>query len=203
MLGGAFAGLLDGLSVGAEDDFPFEDLIARGARQHPRGRGLIVAGIGKRAADGAQALVRRRWRVDLRSAHGVADQLLQLDAEALAEGTALALAVVGEDDQAVGPWRLIDRLLQALELCVVLLEDRERVGLLYPGMVGDFVVADEGRVDDGDALDDVAEQGGDVEIAHHHRDRASDPRIEPAPVDVRRATPSLPASRSALEDNVP
>jgi hypothetical protein len=43
-------------------------------------------------------------------------------------------------------------------LRVVLLEDRECVRLLDPGVVRNLVVSDEGGVGDGDTLDDVAER---------------------------------------------
>ena len=86
-------------------------------------------------------------------------QLLELDAVALAERPALALAVIGEHDQVVGARRLLDGALQPRELGVVLLQHGERIGLLDPGVVGDLVVADEGRVDDRDPLDDVARAG--------------------------------------------
>ena len=57
---------------------------------------------------------------------------------------------------------MVYRSLEALELGIVLLQNGERVGLFDAGVMSDLVVADEGGVDDRDALDDVAEQGRDV-----------------------------------------
>ena len=124
-------------------------------------------------------------------------------AVALAERPPLGLAVVGEHDEVVRARRLLDRALEPGELRVVLPQDRERVGLLDPGVVGDLVVADEGRVDDGDALDDVAHQAGDVQVAHDDRDRAAHPRVEAAAVDVLRAGPALAAGGPPLQEHVP
>ena len=77
------------------------------------------------------------------------------------------------------------------------LQHRERVGLLDARVVGDLVVADERGVDDGDPLDDVAHQGGDVEVAHDHGDRAAHQRVEAAAVDVLLAAPFAGGARHA------
>ena len=82
-------------------------------------------------------------------------------------------------------------------------QHRECIGLLDPRVVGDLVVADEGRVDHRNALDDVAEQRGHVEVAHDHGDRAPHPRVEAPAVDVLLTAPALAARRQALDDDVP
>ena len=51
-------------------------------------------------------------------------------------------------------------------ICAVeVVEDGERVGALDPRVVGDLVVGEEGRVDDGAAGEDVADHRGDLQVA--------------------------------------
>ncbi len=123
-------------------------------------------------------------------------QLPELDAVALAEGPALALAMIGEHDQVVGAGSLLDGSLQPLQPGVVLLQHGERIGLLDARVVCDLVIADEGRVGDRDPFDDVPEQGREVEVAHDDGDRAAQERVDAAAIDVLLAPLSLPARRT-------
>ncbi len=85
---------------------------------------------------------------------------------------------------------------------IVALEHRERVGLADARVVGDLVVAHEGRVADRHALDDVGHQQRRDEVAHHHGDRRADQRIEAAAVHVRGAAAALAAGRAPLGGDV-
>ncbi len=102
----------------------------------------------------------------------------------------------------VGAGRPLGRALQPRQLAVVLAENGQRVGRADPRVVGHLVVAHEGRVADGYALDDVRREHRDVEIAHHDRDRGPDQRVGPAAMDVRRAFAALAARGPALARHV-
>ena len=78
---------------------------------------------------------------------GAFDQVVESVAVALLEGRALRLAVVGEDDDLVGPGGVRAGPVDAAELCVELAQRLERVRALEPRVVRDLVVARERRVD--------------------------------------------------------
>ena len=130
-------------------------------------------------------------------------QLLERDVVALPERPPLRLAMVGEHDEVVRARRLKHGALQPLELRVEQVEHGEGIRLGDAGMVGDLVVADEGRVRDRHALDDVREQRRDVEVAHRHRDGGARERVDAAAGHVLLAALALAARRPPLQQHVP
>ena len=97
------------------------------------------------------------------------DELVEPVAVALLERRALGLAVVGEDDDLVRARRVAARALDAPELLVELAQRLERVGALEAGVVGDLVVAGEGRVDRGPPAHHVGEHAEDDQVADERR----------------------------------
>ena len=88
----------------------------------------------------------------------------------------LAVAVAGRSRPATGRgrrgrragragWRRRGRGPILRDLAIEVAEDRERVVALDPGVVGDLVVGEEGRVDDGPAGEEVADHGRHLEVA--------------------------------------
>ena len=105
---------------------------------------------------------------------------LQRPVVALQERRALGLAVVGEDHHVIRPWCFVDRVLEAGELSVEPPQRVERGRCEQPGVVGDFVVADEVGVRRRDATVDVAHQGVDREISQRRGGRGSQQWVDPA-----------------------
>src|SRR5262249_34128396 len=99
------------------------------------------------------------------------DDLLERLAVPLLEGRALRLAVVREDDDLVGPRGVAAGALDAPEGFVKLTERLERVRPLDAGVVGDLVVAREGRVDRGPARENIRDHGVDGQVADDHAHR--------------------------------
>jgi hypothetical protein len=132
------------------------------------------------AQDGAHiapGLVDRRGGVHIALGQSPAYDILERLAVALAERRTLGLAVVGKHHEAIGARGLSRRALEPGQLPIVALQHRQGVGLANPRMMGHLVVAHEGRVGDRHALDDVSQQQGCHDVAHHHRDRGPDQRI--------------------------
>ena len=158
---GALA-LGQGLAVRSQRDGALDRSAARGARQHAPADAGLLARVGQHRADVAPGLVDRGRGVHLAARERPVHDLLERLAVALAERRALRLAVVGEHDEVIRARRLRRRTLQPGELVIVSLEHRERIGLANPRVVGDLVIADERRVADRHALDDVGHQQRDV-----------------------------------------
>ena len=100
-----------------------------------------------RVADHRRLLVAAGEPGDRAARERALDQVVEPVAVALLERRALGLAVIGEDDDLVRARRVAARALDPRELLVELAQRLERVGALEPGVVGDLVVAREGRVD--------------------------------------------------------
>ena len=113
---------------------------------------------------------------------GALDELVQPVAVPLLEGRALRLPVVGEDDDLVRARRVAARAIDPAELLVELAEGLQRVGALEPRVMGDLVVAREGRVHRGPAAHHVGEDAVDDQVADDHAHRAAHERIETAPM---------------------
>ena len=178
---------------------------AGGAAQHARAGAVPAGGLRERDAEGGAALVgpHRRPHATL---DGAVDEVLEGAAVALQEGGALALAVVGQDDEVVRAGRQRAGAVQPGDLAVELLEDLERVGPGDPGVVGDLVVGHERRVGHGDPHVHVGHQRGHVEVAAHDGLRHAQERVDPAA--ARLAQPGqlvralLGARRPLLADDV-
>ena len=111
--------------------------------------------------------------------------------------------MVRQHHQVIRTRRELDGPLQARELGVVLPEHREGVGSLDARVVRNLVVPHEGRIDDRDALDDVAQQRRHVEVAHDDRDRGPDQGVEAAALNVLLSALPLAAGGPQLEEHVP
>ena len=127
------------------------------------------------------------------------DELVQSVAVALLEGRTLGLPVIGEHDQLVGPRRVAAGPLDAPELLVELAERLERVGALEARVVGDLVVAREGRVDRRAPAHHVGEHAEDDQVAdttHSVARRNGYSAAVAARADVAPALPVIAASHS-------
>ena len=123
-----------------------EPLAGRGADGVAH-RGVARGDLGHARVEGGQALVGVRvLGADLAAAVAL-DDVLEAFAVALAEGRALALAVVGEHDQLVRPRPVLGGRGDPLDREVDAPQHRERVRPLQPGVVRDLVVGQERRVD--------------------------------------------------------
>ena len=78
----------------AEGDLALDHAVAGRPRERPRRGGVLVAGVGERAADGGHALVGRTRREHVAAAQRRLDHLLEGLSVALPERPALSLAVV-------------------------------------------------------------------------------------------------------------
>ena len=116
----------------------------------------------------------------------------------------MRLAVVGEDDERVRPRRVAVRALDPPELLVELPQRLERVLALETGMVGDLVVAREGRVDRGPAFHHVGEDAVHDQVADDDTHRRAQERVHAAAVAPRPdVAPALLRCRDQLEDHLP
>ena len=79
--------------------------------------------------------------------------------------------MVGEDDDLVRPGRVPPRALNPPELLVELAQRLEGVGALQPGVVGDLVVAREGRVHGGAPAHHVGQDAEHDQVTHDHAHR--------------------------------
>ena len=97
------------------------------------------------------------------------DELSERTAVALQECGAERLAVIGQDQQFVGPGGLVgDVVAHAPDHPVVLLENAEGITRPRPRMMGHFVVAGPGDVDRGSATEDVEGSEVGCHIPHEH-----------------------------------
>ena len=160
---------------------------AGGRRHRTAGHRGIVGDLGEPGAEVGQGLVLAAgMRLDVAGPTRLADEVLERHAVTVLEGRALRLAVIGQHDELVGPRRVRDGRPDAGELAVDLTQHGQRVVALDPRVVRDLVVGEEGRVDDGPPGHHVADDGGDLQVALHHRRprahervhaRARDPRL--------------------------
>src|SRR5213079_2094444 len=131
---------------------------------------------------------------------GPPDELVEAVAVALLERRTLRLAVIGEDDDLVGPRRVWARAVDARELLVELAQRLERVGALEARMVRDLVVARERRVHRGTPHHHVREDGVDDQVADEDAHRGTHEGIEAAAVAARTDVAALRApGRRPLE----
>ena len=123
---------------------------------------------------------------------------------ALLERGSLGLAVVGEDDDLVRPRRVAAGAGDAPELLVELAQGLERVGPHEARVVGDLVVAGEGRVDRRPPAHHVGEHGEDDQVADDDAHRPAHQRVDPAPMSARaHVAPGGPDRRGPLDDHLP
>jgi hypothetical protein len=112
--------------------------------------------------------------------------------------------VVGEDDDLVRTGCVAPSPGNAAELLVELAQGFQRVGALQAGVVGDLVVAGEGRVDGGAAAHHVGEHAEDDQIADHHAHRRAQERVDTAAVTTRAHVAPNGANRGGpLEQHLP
>ena len=130
---------------------------------------------------------RRRYAVTSPPASERSTSVVEAVAVALLERGALGLAVVGEDDDLVGPRRVAAGALDAPELLVELAQRLERVGALEARVVRDLVVARERRVDRGAPAHHVGQHAEDDEVADEHAHRRAQERVDAAAVAARAA----------------
>ena len=125
-------------------------------------------------------------------------------AVSLLERRSLRLPVIGEDDELVRPSRIAARPLDPRKLLVELPQRLERVLPLETGMVGDLVIAREGRVDRGPAFHHVGEDAVHDQVAHDDAHRRAQERVHPAAVAARaHVAAALPRRRDQLENHLP
>ena len=161
-------------------------------------------GLSQRVPDHRILLVAAGHLGDAAGRERALDQVVEPVAVALLEGGALGLAVVGEDDDLVGPRRVAARAVDAPELVVELPQRLQRVGALEAGVVGDLVVAREGRVDRGAPLHHVREDAVDDQVADDDAHRGAHERVEAAAVAARlHVAPALAGRGRDLERDLP
>ncbi len=160
--------------------------------------------LGEGVADHRALLVAAGDPLDVASGERALDEVVEPVPVALLEGRALCLPVVGEDDQLVGPRRVAAGTLDLGELVVELAQRLERVGALEAGVVGDLVVAREGRVDRRSAPHEVGEHARDDQVADEHAESPSHQGVDAAAVAAR---PDVAADRAQrrrpLEEQLP
>ena len=160
--------------------------------------------VAHRVSDHRRLLVAAGDRGDVELLERALDEILQGVAVALLERGALRLAVVGEDDDLVRPGRVPPRALDAPELLVELAQRLEGVGALEPGVVGDLVVAREGRVDGGAPAHHVGQDAEHDQVAHDHAHRPAQQRVDPAAVAARLDVAAAGADRRGpLQQDLP
>ena len=182
------------------DDVLVGDVVLLPLLLLPRRAGRLA----ERVADHRALLVAAGHVVDAAARERALDELVEPVAVALLEGRSLGLAVVGEDDERVGPRRVDAGRLDPAELLVELAQRLERVGALETGVMRDLVVARERRVDRGPALHHVLEDAVDDQVAHEHAERAAHQRVVAAAVTTRAHVAPLRAARGGdLEHDLP
>lgn len=112
-----------------------------------------------------------------------ADQVAEGEAVAALEGLAGALAVVGEDDDAVRARGVLGDVLDQRDGTVQALEHLGGVAAARAGVVGDLVVGHEVGVDGGAAGEHVAHDGGDDDVPFDDGREGADEGIEAAALD--------------------
>ena len=114
--------------------------------------------------------------------HQRADDVLEGHAVALEERGAEALAVVGQDDEAIRPRRVLGGLAQRLQLAVDAIERVERFRALGPAVVGDLVVVGVVHVDDRRAADHLLDDERGAQRPQRHVRGAAHPGVREAAV---------------------
>ena len=153
-------------------------LVAEGAAGGPAGHARALRELGEERVDRAIRLGPSGRGDDGRgSGHEAADELLEGHAVALAERGALALAVVGEDDEAVVASRFLADPLERGDDAVDPGQRPQRFEALGPGVVRDLVVVGQVDVDDRRAEGHRAHDERRVQVPQHDvGDRAQDRR---------------------------
>src|SRR2546428_5701354 len=118
------------------------------------------------------------------------DQRLEPLPIALAERRAGALAVIREDDEAIGPRRIKGRLLDEADDAVEAPEGVAGFDAVGPGVVRDLVVVDVVRVDRRGAAVHLLYHEGGGEMAQEHVRRGARERIGKPPVASRLDLPA-------------
>src|SRR5256712_8916931 len=118
------------------------------------------------------------------------DQRLEPLPIALAERRAGALAVIREDDEAIGPRRIKGRLLDEADDAVEAPEGVASFDAVGPGVVRDLVVVDVVRVDRRCAAVHLLYHEGGGEMAQEHVRRGARERIGKPPVASRLDLPA-------------
>src|SRR2546428_12000608 len=131
------------------------------------------------------------------------DQRLEPLPIALAERRAGGLAVIREDDEAIGPRRIKGRLRDEADDGVEAPEGVESCDAVGPGVVRDLVVVDVVRVDRGGAAVHLLYHEGGGEMAQEHVRRGARERIGKPPVASRLDLPApLAAGLHELFDDL-
>ena len=187
------------LLVGVEVD----DAIGRLARERgPRdGRPdpLALGDLGQQRVDEDRSLGLGLGLDQRRApAHQAPDVLAEADAVALEERLAEALPVIGQDDELVGPRRLVGRLDERRDRPVDAVERLERLDPLGPAVMGQLVVVGEVGVDDVGAAVHLLDDQGRVDVAQEHVAGGAHPGVLETAVhlrpDARRAGCAGPGS---------
>jgi hypothetical protein len=118
-------------------------------------------------------------RVDKRG-----DELAEGLAIFLAKGGAHTLAVVGEDDEVVGAGGVCRGAFEGGGDAIESSEDFEGVRTIDTGMVGDFVVSEEGGVDGGDATIDIGDEHEETGFLHKGGGGGADEGVFETAVDA-------------------
>ena len=126
---------------------------------------------------------RRRGHGDVAVGHQGADQLLQRLAVPLPEGGALALAVVREDDELIGPWGVRGRHLQHPDEVVEAGQRGQRLRPGRTGVVGDLVVVGEVAVERRGPGHHLLDDQPGVEVAQQHVRDGPEEHVGAVPVD--------------------
>ena len=163
------------ISGAHDDDLPIRDVVLRPLRRLP-GR------LRQRVADHRVLLVSAGDLGHVSACERALDEIVQAVPVSLLEGRALCLAMVGEDDDLVRPRCVAASPVDARELLVELPQRLERVGPFEPGVMGDLVVAREGRVDRRPTLHEVRQDAEDDQVADDDAHRAAQERIDAAPM---------------------
>ena len=176
-------GLLDVLAgIGVEGDRAVGETAAGGGPDRFRGGGVVAGDLGQPGAEiGQRVVASLRHRDHALGVAGGPDQVLERFAVAIEEGFPLRLAVIGEDDEAVGTGRLASRRRDPGDLAVEVAEDGEGVVAFDPRVVGDLVVGEERRVDHRPPGEDVADHGCDLEVALDDRPPGPDQGVGTRP----------------------
>jgi hypothetical protein len=128
------------------------------------GGGVARRELGHAGVEGRQPLVAAHVGGPYVAAAVAPDELLQRLAVALEERRALALAVVGEHDEAIGPRRMRDGGGDRGDRPVDPAQHGQGVRALDARVMGHLVVGQERRVDDGAAGQDVRRDRRDLEV---------------------------------------
>ena len=177
---------LDRRVLGAHVDDAILGAVSRRRAADGAGHALGLVDLGQEGVDLAPVLDLGRGGRDRRlAAHQRADDVLERHAVALEERPAEALAVVGEDDEAIGTGRLGGDLLEDADLAVDAVERVERLGPLRAAVVGDLVVVGVVEVDDRRAAPHLLHHERGAERAEGDVGGRADPRVREAAMHAR------------------